>query len=248
MAKKVIFRVEYGGLGDHLFYSALPRLLKERKIADEVYIASNSNFRNPQIFDLVWKNNPHLDGISDEAPTSTLQISNSTQTKIVNRIFEQYGIESDIEIPVEVYQPVEVKPHLVDKYIDLNYVSYVGAFAWFDKFKLYLQYPDHVMINPDRLATIFFPGRKKVFTRSLMDYAQRIAASSAFVTLASGGATLAAALNKPSTVYYGHGQNPVFHHAMHQYLRVGGTHWLRYRLGRFLEKRNTKRIKRAKNK
>jgi len=248
MVKKVIFRVEYGGLGDHLFYSALPRLLKENKLADQVYIASNSNFRNPQIFDLVWKNNPHLDGISDEVPTLTKQISNSSQNKIVNRIFEQYGIESSAELPVEIYQQVEVLPNLVDKYIDLNYVSYVGAFAWFDKFKLYLQYPEHVMINPDRLAKILFPGRKKVFTNSLMDYAQRIAASSSFVTLASGGASLAAALKKPSTVYYGQGQNPVFHHAIHQYIRVGGTHWLRYRLGRFLEKRNTKRVKSAKNK
>ena len=83
MVKKVIFRVEYGGLGDHLFYSALPRLLKENKLADQVYIASNSNFRNPQIFDLVWKNNPHLDGISDEVPTLTKQISNSSQNKMV---------------------------------------------------------------------------------------------------------------------------------------------------------------------
>lgn len=83
--------MEYGGLGDHLFYSALPRLLKERGLANEVYISDQSNFRNSAIFDLIWKGNPHLNGISSEPPTPLVGIKNSKEQKIVNIIFERFG-------------------------------------------------------------------------------------------------------------------------------------------------------------
>jgi hypothetical protein len=66
--------------------------------------------------------------------------------------------------------------------------------------------------------------------------------------LASGGATLAAALKKPAIIYYGYGQNPIFHHGMHQYIRVGGSHLLRRRLARYIDKRNARRLKRSQHK
>ena len=248
MVKKIIFKVAYGGLGDHLFYSSLPRLLKQLQLAEEVYISDQSNFRNPQIFDLIWKDNPYLNGLTKEEPTPLEEIKDSKQRKIVNLIFEKFNIISDKEIPVEIYKKLEINPDFQEKYIDLNYISYVGAFSWLDKLKTYLGYPDHVMVNPDKLTALLFSKRKKIFTKSLQEYAELIYSSSSFITLASGGATLAAALNKPSIVYYGFGQNKVFHHAMHQYIRVGGKHILRRRLARFYEKRNERRLKKSRNK
>ena len=250
--KKVIFKVEYGGLGDHLFYSALPRLLKQSQLADEVYISDQSNFRNPAIFDLIWKDNSYLDGISSEEPTKLSEIHNSKEKKIVNIIFEKFGLHSAEEFPVEIYQNLPAADQAGGKYIDLNYVSFIGAFSWFDKINVYRQYSDYVIINPDRLSSflfkIFSPSRKQLFTKSLQHYASLIASSAEFVTVASGGATLAAALNKPSIIYYGYGQNPVFHHSMHRYVQTGGSHLLRRRLARFYEKRNTRRLKRSRNK
>lgn len=246
--KKVIFKVEYGGLGDHLFYSALPRLLKEQGLADEVYISDQSNFRNPAIFDLIWKANPHLDGVSSEALTPLVEIADTKEHKIVNIIFERFGLYSEKEFPVEIYQDLELPKVLGGKYIDLNYVSFIGAFSWMDKISVYRRYPDHAMINPDKLSSLLFPSRKKIFTKSLQEYASLIASSSDFVTLASGGATLAAALNRSSTIYYGHGQSKVFHHGMHRYIRAGGASLLRRRLSRFYEKRNARRLKRSKDK
>lgn len=231
-----------------MFFSALPRLLKERGLADEVYISDQSNFRNPTIFDLIWKNNPHLNGISSESPTPLLEIKQSKEQKVVNIIFERFGLRSENEFPVEVYQELEMPDVLGQKYIDLNYVSYIGAFSFVDKIKVYRQYPDHIMINPDKLSSFLFYKRKKIFTKSLQEYAVLIASSSAFVTLASGGATLAAALKKPSIIYYGYGQSTIFHHEIHRYIRVGGACLFRRRLARFYDKRNAKRVKRAKNK
>ncbi|MBU3593258.1 hypothetical protein ICN42_04010 [Polynucleobacter sp. 71A-WALBACH] len=246
--KKIIFKVEYGGLGDHLFYSALPRLLKEQKLADEVYISDKSNFRNPAIFDLIWKHNPHLNGIGPDAPTSLTEIHDSKEQKIVNIIFERFGLHSEKEFPVEVYQELEMPNTLGGKYIDLNYVSFIGAFSFLDKIKVYRQHPDHIMINPDKLTSFLFAKCKKIVTKSLLEYAGLIASSSSFITLASGGATLAAALKKPSVVYYGYGQSTIFHHGMHRYIQVGGASLFRRRLARLYNKRNARRLKRAKNK
>lgn len=250
--KKVIFKVEYGGLGDHLFYSALPRLLKQYQLADEVYISDQSKFRNPDIFDLIWKDNPYLDGYSSEDATKLAQIQDSKETKIVNIIFERFGLRSKEEFPVELYNQLPTFNQDGCKYIDLNYVSFIGAFSWLDKINVYRKYPDYQIVNPDRCSSylfkIFSPNRKQIFTKSLRHYASLIASSSAFVTVSSGGATLAAALNKPSTVYYGYGQSDVFHHAIHQYIRIGGANFFRHRLARFFSKRNARRLKRAQNK
>ena len=185
--KQVIFRVEYGGLGAHLFYSALPRLLKAHRLADEVLISDRSRYRNPAIFDLVWRNHPYLDGVSADPPTPLRLITESQETKIVNIIFEGYGLWSPEEFPVEIHQSIETSPTFDDHFIDLNYVSYVGAFTPIDKLDVYQRHPDHVMVNPDRFSRTCFPRRRKVFTKSLQEYACLIASARSFVTLTSGG-------------------------------------------------------------
>lgn len=248
MSNKIIFKVEYGGLGDHLFYSALPRMLKDRKIADEVYLSKQSNFRNPEIFNLIWKNNPYLDGVTNEPVTKLPEIRKSKENNIVNLIFEKFNIFCDQEISMEIYTKLDIDPSLRCEYIDLNYVSFVGAFSWFDKMMVLKKYPHHVIVNPGPLTDLIFPNRKKIHTRTLMEYAKLIYSSTSFVTLASGGATLAAALKKPSIIYYGFGQNTIFHHEMHNYIQVGSANLFRRRLARFYEKRNYRRLKNSNNK
>jgi hypothetical protein len=248
MRKKVVFRVEYGGLGDHLFYSPLPRLLKEQGLADEVYISSQSNFRNQQTFDLVWKLNPYLDGIINEPPTPLVEVSKTRQTKIINVICEKFGIHVDQELVPEVYATLCINPSLQKKFIDLNYISYTGAFCFLDKWKLYRKHSDHVMVNPDRVSAFLFPKMAKIYTKSLMEYVNLINSSSAFIAVVSGGATLAAALKKPATIYYGYGQKPLFRHGSNDHIQVGGDNFFRKRLSRYCDKRNARRIRRSRSK
>jgi hypothetical protein len=68
----VIIGVHAGGLGDNLAYSALPRLYKGAG-ARRVLISTRTNYgeplsRNPEVLELVWRSNPFVDGITDEAP------------------------------------------------------------------------------------------------------------------------------------------------------------------------------------
>lgn len=61
--KKYILYQEWGGLGDNLQFSTLPEV-----IDGEFFIHKDNVYRNSEIYDLVWKNNPKIKGISDDPP------------------------------------------------------------------------------------------------------------------------------------------------------------------------------------
>jgi hypothetical protein len=70
VGRTIIIGVHAGGLGDHLAYSALPRLYK-RAGARKVLLSTQTDFgepftRNPDIRDLVWRDNPFVDGFTEE--------------------------------------------------------------------------------------------------------------------------------------------------------------------------------------
>ena len=242
---KFVFKVDYGGLGDHLFYSALPRLLKEADPKRLVYLSAQSVFRNPQTFDLVWKHNPYLDGQSSDAPSDIAPECAQATQKVMNRIYERFGFIAETEFLPELYYPLSVAPAFKQDYIDLNYISFIGALAWFDKIAILKNHPNHIVVNPEPWMQQWLRGRQYQFTQSLIEYATLLNSATHFVTVASGGATLAAALRKPSVVYHGFGQHPMFHHGMHEYIQVGGSHVLRRKLAKFLRKRNERRLRQS---
>ena len=63
--KILIIEIRKGGLGDHLFYSHLPRIAKQTKAFDKVYISNHSFFRHPDYKNLVWELNPFIDGFTN---------------------------------------------------------------------------------------------------------------------------------------------------------------------------------------
>lgn len=68
MLNKIIIEQPWGGLGDNLQYTTLPELYTT--LGYEVYISSKNAYRNPEIYDLVWKLNPFIKNISDETPNA----------------------------------------------------------------------------------------------------------------------------------------------------------------------------------
>lgn len=244
--RKYIFQIEYGGLGDHLFYSPLPRLLKEYDLADQVYLSNKSKFRGSDICKVVWQTNPYLDGMSDDPPVNTLQ-KKSLINKAVNMAMASHGIDLPYEINPESYLPKTINENYANKrFIDLNYTSYVGAFTLFDALAILEKHPDYLLVNPSKNLARFCKN-DWVRTRSLEDYASLINSSLSFSALASGGATLALALGRPSTIYHGYGQNQIFHHSNNTNLMIGGAGFSRKLLARYLSKLNAWRIKRSVN-
>jgi len=69
--KTKIINIDFGGLGDHLQFSTLPEeFYKKYKNKVKVYISESSSFRNKEIYDLVWKKNPFISGISKLKPNA----------------------------------------------------------------------------------------------------------------------------------------------------------------------------------
>lgn len=56
----VVIASRWGGLGDNLQFSTLPRRLKE--LGKNVYVKSDAYYRNDEIRDVVWGCNPYVDG------------------------------------------------------------------------------------------------------------------------------------------------------------------------------------------
>lgn len=240
--KRYIFEVEYGGLGDHLFYSPLPRLLKEIGMADEVYLAKRSPFRNLETYDLVWQTNPFLDGIADEAPSKFVSCPAQVQ-RVINLEMAKHGIALDKEINPEIHSKIETEPRYKGTcYLDINYISFAGAISVVDQAQLVRRLADYVLVNPPR-HILPFASRPPVYTSSIFDYASIIQSADRFSAFTSGGATLAAALGKPCDVFFGYGHNPINRHSCNQHIQLGGDNFYRRWLSNKLLQKNLKRLR-----
>lgn len=219
----VIMKIDYGGLGDHLFCSPIPRLLKEYGGVEYVYLSENSQIRNIQTYDLVWKNNPYLDGLSSELPTKTFP-ENKAFNKVVNIALSRYGVTNfECEIFPEVYADIQMDERYIGKkFIDLNYISFCGAFTFYDAISILRKRPDLVLVNPSFMLRML-SRNKFVITSSLLDYASLIYSSSCFSAVTSGGASLASALKKRCIVYYGYGHIKVYRHGNNKNIMIGGS-------------------------
>jgi hypothetical protein len=245
---KIIIKVEYGGLGDHLFHSPLPRLLKENKYATKVFLSSESSFRSHDIFNFVWKDNPYLDGISSKSPTKIINL-NPQVDKIMNKIAACYGVNNiDYEIIPEIFCNFKVDNEFKDnKYLDLNYISFVGAFSFLDEIEIIKKMKDYILVNPQKYLLPFI-GKRYIKTRNFDQYISLIYSCKSFACLTSGGASVSAAFSKTALVFYGFGHPDTNRHSINNNILIGGEGFLRRQLCRYLFKKNQLRLAFSRNK
>src|ERR1035437_5148138 len=127
--KNLILQIKYGGLGDHLFYSHIPRIAKETGKYDRVFVSNLSEFRHPDYKKLVWEKNPYLDGFTDESGVERLVvIEETTDTNILDNVMLGLGLDDGKRFhDPELYFQPEYKKELVNKSVyDPNYISLVG--------------------------------------------------------------------------------------------------------------------------
>jgi len=218
-----LINIEYGGLGDHLFYSPVPRLIKAQYgVQSRIYLSSRSYFRNWQTYDLVWSRNPYLDGIVDSAESiSRNQVLNSGYGNVMQKILESYGLDVSCEPEPEIYYDIPIHPNAPRLIVDLNYQSYTGLLTS-DILQIANSFPeDFVFLNPSKLIAQIFPSKRFYHTQSLYEYASVIKSSESFFCLTSGGATLARALNIRANVFAVYSYPKFFTHKMNNYIHIG---------------------------
>jgi hypothetical protein len=228
--KKIVFQIMYGGLGDHLFYSPLPRLAKEAGY-EKVYISSLSPFRHPDYKKLIWDCNPYIDGFVDEEGVEQFFdvipiIEKYPDFNILDAIVFAHGLDDGKRWrEPEMYFKPEIREDLKNAIVyDPNFVSNVGMVKatgiekYFRKNNIFPDFQFKVRGETNYPITI---AKNEIFTPTIEEYISVIVSCKAFYCLTSGGATLASALGKPCFAFYSYGQGKIFHHSrLHTYIYV----------------------------
>jgi len=225
--KTLIISIQKGGLGDHLFYSHLPRIAKQYGGYNQVYISNDSIFRNPDTKKLVWELNPYLDGFTNEAGIFYFSENIQAGQNLLDHLMLAYGLDDH----KRNHEPeIYYKPKLVEAFIhktiyDPNFISYTGDIKYS---KTIQNWFTHAGIEPDAQMKVL-GGRaieidcsNRASTPDLFTFCDLLYSAKAIYCLSTGTGTLAAALQKPVTVLYGEGLQAAYRHSgLHHYINVG---------------------------
>ena len=105
--KTLIIEIKKGGLGDHLFFSHLPRIAKQTGAYDKVLFSNLSECRHPDTFELIWKLNPWLDGFTDQSGEYHFPYNINESLNLLDAIMLAYGLEDGLRFhePEIYYAP-----------------------------------------------------------------------------------------------------------------------------------------------
>ena len=226
LANNLVVQVRYGGLGDHLFYSHIPRIAKEFGGYDGVYISDRSDFRSPAIREVVWELNPYVDGFCPSQGVSADVEDLRRGENFLDAVMRWYGLEDGIRMhePEIYYKPNSIE-QLAGKVIyDPNYISNAGKLDSGDVerfFKKRNEYVDCQMTLRDKSIPVAVFG-EELRAQNLKEFCDILFSVKRVYCLTTGTATLCSALGRKATVIYGEGINIWFHHSkLHEYVYIG---------------------------
>jgi hypothetical protein len=228
--KTLVLEIKRGGLGDHLFYSHIPRIAKETKAFENVLISNRSIFRNQDYKKLIWEFNPFVDGFTDKEGISKFPGKIEKNENLLDRLMILYGLEDGNRFhePEIYYQSIK-NDALKEKTIyDPNYISYVGDLknakpieSWLEKNNIQIDYQMKVL----SARNLPIANLHSFETPTIFEFCSALVSCKRLFCLTTGTATLAAALNIPATVFHGNGQPSMYHHSnLHQYINVGSNY------------------------
>jgi len=222
-SKELILEIRYGGLGDHLYWSHIPRIAKEQGY-EKVLLSNASEYRNPIYKKLFWENNPYVDGFVDKRGYYPIFSTVEKGTNILDRVMLELGLDDGKRFhDPEIYFRPKIKLELKNKTIyDPNYVSNAGDTLKSKAIENYFK-ENHIKIDYQmKLRDKNVPVesiKKTLFAKDIEDFISIIASCEKVYCLASGTATLASALGKKTTVFYTENLNPIFLHSQkHKYI------------------------------
>lgn len=227
----LIIRLAFGGLGDSLFYSAVPRLAKASGRFDRVYVSARSPFRSAETRRLVWELNPYVDGIVEDEGVSVLPRNPLPEgVNIVDEAAIGYGVDDGERFKEpEVYYVPHQYAELRDVVLyDPNFISLEGALdrrAIRDFFQAEGVFPTHQMVSRGRnLSLSGVPTT--IAAHDLFYFCDILASVKAIYCLTTGTATLAAALGVRATVLQGQGVGAFTRHSRNNtYVQLALPSW-----------------------
>lgn len=233
--KALTIHVEYGGLGDNLFLSHIPRIAKESGKFDKIYLAKRTQFRSQDIYKMIWEMNPFLDGvIEDEGisvvlPKEAWTAIQHKEGNILDFMLIELGLDDGERFhEPELYYKPQCNEILQSKVIyDPNYVTNAGDSVYpgmvdryFHENGIGIDY----MLRPRGKYVTLHSLKEQYTTKSLFDFCDALHSAKDVYCYATGTATLCAAIGKSAHVLFGDnmkGWGEVFFHSkLHQYIEL----------------------------
>ena len=118
---KIIFGQPWGGLGDNLQFTTLPKLFSERGY--EFYVSKHNAYRNSEIYKFCWENNPYVKGIVDDAPNigaCAPDIPRGTSDNVVSAAEIRHGFSGKGRYPEIYYSPTFLEEFKDKVIVDLS--------------------------------------------------------------------------------------------------------------------------------
>ncbi len=204
-SKEIIFDIEFGGLGDWLAFTSLPRLLKQ-KYDINFFISKESieRLRNKQTYEISFESNPYFSGIKES--NNVFKYRNFEREKtlfyflfdlkspsVTEKIEKQFNV-SDKGLPEIYFKPSLLKEFENTILVDKNYIS-GKKIGWNYSDKKFEQEILRVNKNKNFKVEYIDPAKQDMIT-----YLNMIYSCEYFITVLSGGAALATTLDKHFTV------------------------------------------------
>lgn len=226
MKPELIIEIKNGGLGDHLFYSHIPRIAKETGAYEKVFISNHSNLRNKAYKELIWDKNPFVDGFTDKEGSYPVFSETRKECNILDEIMLQLGLDDGKRYhEPELYYTPNLIPSLVGKTLyDPNYISSAG-FCTAKKIQNYFLshniHIDHQMYVREKRALPITQFDTFLKAKTFWDFLDILYSAGNIYCVVTGTATLAAALKKSATVFYTEDQLPMFRHSKNNtYIKI----------------------------
>ena len=222
----LIIEIAYGGLGDTLFHSHLPRLAKESGKYSAVLLSNMTPFRDPVHRRVVWQLNPYVDGFVDKPGVlfqhllrrkgiSPVRFRMRDGMNLLDEIMLAYGFDDGLRFhePELYYKPNNVI-ELSDKVIfDPNWVSPVNDETTISRIERYFAengIKSDMQFAPRKNSRPLAACSTYIRDRSFEHFCDIVYSCKDIYCFATGTAVLAAALGKKANVFYHKGINRDF--------------------------------------
>ena len=228
--KSLIIHVLYGGLGDHLLHSHIPRIAKQSGKYSKVFLSSSSPIRNQRHIEYIWANNPYLDGFCSEHPQYDHNVVNTShfdtsKENILDRIMLSYGLDDGLRWhEPELFFEIPFISELKGKSVyDPNFISDSGGLNSFKIAKFLHKHEGNLNFQfPCRRGSSALPVinfDQTIKDSNFVEFCSILISCERVYSLTTGTATLAAALKKNATILHGSKLDKKFLHSKrHDYI------------------------------
>lgn len=226
--RDLIIHPRYPGLGDHLFFSHLPRIAIESGTYDRVFISKRAEYRQQAICSLVWEHNPFVSGFVDEEGVDLgFVLPSSPSENLLDTIMLAYGLDDGQRWhEPEIFYKPKLRPELVNSSLyDPNFVSNCGKIRVgdIDKYMRKNKVKIDYYMNPLSANAVNIEHYKKYaqLRTDLFQFVDVLFSCATVYCLVTGTATLCAALKKKTYVFYTERVGEAFLHSKNNsYIKV----------------------------